>query len=154
MTRSAKLRNDIRRAGVPIAEIARRAGISITTLHSFVSKDGAEMRASNFEKVASVVADMKAGSSTPAARPREVREEGAAFDAGDLVRLEIAVGCRAVAALRKTGQDVEAIARVGAEKALKEAEAKAWAEANREATDAYNKWIEKHGTLAEQLGLI
>ena len=38
--------------------------------------------------------------------------------------------------LEKHGVDVEAVARSGAEKALKEAEAKAWADANREAIEA------------------
>jgi post-segregation antitoxin (ccd killing protein) len=56
--------------------------------------------------------------------------------------------------LKESGVDIEAVAREGAARALKEAEAHARSNANREAINAYNAWIDKHGTLAEQLGLI
>lgn len=85
---------------------------------------------------------------------RSVREEGVAFETKPVLSIEIPIAADQARVLRTAGVDVEAVARAGAEKALKEAEAKAWAEANREAIDAYNVWIDKHGTLAEQLGMI
>lgn len=152
MTSSTKLRSEIKRSGLPLAEVARRAGVRLTTLHSFVSKDGAEMRASTFEKVKAALEELNA--TAPDKRTRGVREDAAAFDAGEHMRVEIAVTQGLLKTLRDRGIDAAAVARAGAEKALKEAEAKAWAEANRAAIDAYNVWIDKHGTLAEQFGMI
>jgi antitoxin CcdA len=85
---------------------------------------------------------------------RNVREESATFEAGEFMAIEIPIDLERLKGLRAQGVDVEGVARAGAERALKEAEARAWAEANREAIEASNRWIEKHGTLAEQLGLI
>ena len=151
MSQSSRLRNQIRKSELPLAEIARRAGISVTTLHSFVSKEGAEMRASNFEKVARVVGSLEA---RPGAFRQGISEEAAGFGHSSSVTVEIGLPSDRATLLRNSGVDIAATARAGAEKALKEAEARAWADANREAIDAANAWIEKHGTLAEQLGLI
>ncbi len=90
--------------------------------------------------------------STP--RKRGVREDAAAFDGASRLTIDVTIPPERAKALRDSGADISAIARAGAEKALKEAEAKAWAEANREAIEASNAWIEKHGTFAEQFGLI
>lgn len=87
-------------------------------------------------------------------RPRSLREDAAAFGDAAKLTIELRLSSRQERFLREGGIDIAAIARAGAEKAIKTAEAKAWAEANREAIDAYNAWIDKHGTLAEQLGLI
>jgi len=139
-------------SGMALAEIARRAGIALTTLHAFVSKPGAEMRASNYEKVAAALASLNEASS-PAAR-RGVREDPAAFAAGKNIAISVAIPAEIAANLQKSGIDIEEVARKGAEKALMEANAHLWREANAEAIEASNRWIEKHGTLAEQLGLI
>jgi antitoxin CcdA len=152
MVSQSQLRKDIRRSGASLAEISRRAGVALTTLHSFMSRDGSEMRASNFTKVADAFVSLM--TEAPRDRARGLREDSAAFESAARMTVEIPVTEALMKTLRDGGHDVEAIARAGAEKALKEAEAKAWAEANREAIDAYNKWIAKHGTLAEQLGLI
>lgn len=152
MTSSTKLRSDIKHSGLSLAEVARRAGVSLTTLHSFVSKDSAEMRASTFEKVKAALAELN--TTAPEKQTRGVREDSATFDANKHVRVEVAVTQDLLKTLRDRGVDAAAVARTGAEKALKEAEAKAWAEANRNAIDAYNVWIDKHGTLAEQFGTI
>lgn len=94
------------------------------------------------------------GLSEPRARKRDVREDAEPFVSGEQVTISVAVSADQARTLQKAGADVEALARSGAERAIKEAEAKAWAAANREAIEASNAWIEKHGTLAEQLGLI
>jgi antitoxin CcdA len=87
-------------------------------------------------------------------RGRGVREEAAEFEAGSPLTVHVSVAADQAGLLKRQGVDIEAVARAGAQKALKEAEARAWADSNREAIDAYNAWIDKHGTLAEQLGLI
>lgn len=87
-------------------------------------------------------------------RKRELREDAASFGGALRLTVDVSLPPERAKTLQDSGADIEAIARAGAEKALKEAEAKAWAEANREAIAAANAWIEKHGTLAEQLGLI
>jgi post-segregation antitoxin (ccd killing protein) len=83
-----------------------------------------------------------------------VREDSQPFGDGKQLTIEVPVSAGQSRLLQEHGVDIEAVARAGATKAIKEAEARAWAEANREAIDAYNAWIKKHGTLAEQLGLI
>jgi antitoxin CcdA len=85
---------------------------------------------------------------------RGVREDAEPFAGAEQLTIELSVSAEQSRLLQKHGVNIEAIARTGAEKALKEAEARAWADANREAIEASNRWIEKHGTLAEQLGLI
>ncbi len=94
------------------------------------------------------------GLSESKVRKRDLREDAASFDDASRLTVDITLPPERAKALRDSGADINAIARAGAEKALKEAEAKAWAEANREAIEASNAWIEKHGTFAEQLGLI
>jgi post-segregation antitoxin (ccd killing protein) len=152
MSNSTKLRRDIKASGIALAEIARQAGVALTTLHTFVRKEGAEMRASNFERVTAALAGLKAEmSSSPA---RGMREDTASFDAGQRVAVEVIVTAEQARLLEGSGVDIKTVAHAGAEKAIKEAEARAWAEANREAIEASKAWIEKHGTFAEQLGLI
>jgi transcriptional regulator with XRE-family HTH domain len=87
-------------------------------------------------------------------RSRGVREEAEPFGSKGEIEIQVAVSADQSRFLKKQGIDIEAVARAGAERALKEAEARAWADANREAIEASNRWIEKHGTLAEQLGII
>jgi len=110
------------------------------------------MRASNFEKVAAALASLK----NPRRRSgrRGVGEDAAAFDNGEEITMKVRITADQARVLRGSGMDIEALAQAGAEKALKEAEVRAWKEANHEALEASNRWIEKHGTLAEQLGLI
>ena len=152
MTASSKLRDEIEASGFTLAEIARRADIALTTLHTFVSKDGAEMRTSNFEKVSAALANLRSEASKR--RPKGVHEDTATYAAGDRISVTVAITPDQAQAFDRGGVNVEAVVRAGAETALKEAEAKVWADANRDAIDSYNKWIEKHGTLAGQLGLI
>ncbi len=76
------------------------------------------------------------------------------FAASEQLTISLTVSADQARVLRDAGADAKSIARAGAERALREAEAKAWADANREAIDASNAWIEKYGTFAEQLGLI
>jgi post-segregation antitoxin (ccd killing protein)/DNA-binding transcriptional regulator YdaS (Cro superfamily) len=83
-----------------------------------------------------------------------VREDAASFGAHSPLIVEVPFPPEREKLLRDGGIDAAAIARAGAEKALKEAEAKAWAKGNREAIEASTAWIEKHGTLADQLGLV
>lgn len=94
------------------------------------------------------------GVSEPAERMRGVREDTAVFAASEQLTISLTVSADQARVLRDAGADAKSIARAGAERALREAEAKAWADANREAIDASNAWIEKYGTFAEQLGLI
>jgi transcriptional regulator with XRE-family HTH domain len=94
------------------------------------------------------------GLSEPRARRRGVREDAESFVGGEQLTISLTVPADQARTLQRAGADLQAVARDGAAKALKEAEAKAWAEANREAIEASSAWIEKHGTLAEQLGLI
>ncbi len=94
------------------------------------------------------------GLSESPARQRGVREDAASFAVSEQVTISLIVSADQARALRDAGADAKSIARAGAERALKEAEAKAWADANREAIEASNAWIEKYGTFAEQLGLI
>lgn len=154
MTTSARLKSAIRSSGLKLKAIADRAGVPQQTLHTFMSKAAAEMRASNLEKVAAAFAALTAEAQLPRKRNRGVRETGENYAGAD--QLVVAVPLRPEQAryLQEHGVDAEAVARAGAEKALKEAEAQAWREANRDAIAAYNAWIAKHGTLAEQLGLI
>lgn len=56
--------------------------------------------------------------------------------------------------IREYVLDVEAVAREAGLKAIRAAYKAAWGEANRDAIEAYNKWIAEHGTFAEQMGLI
>jgi post-segregation antitoxin (ccd killing protein) len=94
------------------------------------------------------------GLDEPKPRRRGVREDAASFDGASRLTVEVMLPPERAKLLKDSGADITAIARAGADRALKEAEAKAWAEANREAIEASNAWIEKHGTFAEQLGLI
>lgn len=92
------------------------------------------------------------GLSEPKPRKSGLSEDAATFNDASRLTVDVALPSEPAKALKDDGIDVEAVARAGSEKALKEA--KAWAEANREAIEASNAWIEKHGTFAEQLGLI
>jgi transcriptional regulator with XRE-family HTH domain len=94
------------------------------------------------------------GLTEPKTHKRGLREDAAGFDGSSRLTIEVPLPAERAKVLKDSGVDIQAIARAGAEKALKEAETKVWAEANREAIDAYNIWIEKHGTLAEQFGMI
>ena len=154
MSRSTILRREIRKSEIALADIARRAGVPLTTLHTFVHKEGSEMRASNFEKVAGAFAALGGATVKTARASRAVREEPAPFEPGGQIAVTIDIRTEELETLRHFGIDIEAVARHGATQALKEAQARAWREANREAIEASIAWIEKHGTLAEQLGLI
>lgn len=111
------------------------------------------MRASTFERVASAFAELKAGigDSKPS---RNVREDATAF--ADAARLNISIAVPAFLQndIKMLAIDAETIAREGALRALKEAASAAWLETNREAIEQNRRHIEKHGTFAEQMGLI
>lgn len=85
---------------------------------------------------------------------RDVSEDDVAFEAQSRLTIDVLVSTDQAQLFRKHSIDIETVARAGAEKAIREAQATAWAEANREAIEDSRRWIEKHGTLAEQLGLI
>ena len=87
-------------------------------------------------------------------RARDMREETAAFQAKEALTVEVTLPAAQRKELQTLGIDVETVAREGARRAITEAHAAAWRDANREAIDAYNKWIAEHGALAEQFGLI
>ena len=87
-------------------------------------------------------------------RRRSVREDSVNYQAAESVSVDVPLSTQQRQDLIALSIDIEAVARAGAQKALAEAHSKVWAEANRDAIDAYNVWIEKHGTLAEQFGTI
>jgi transcriptional regulator with XRE-family HTH domain len=101
-----------------------------------------------------VTASSLLGLDEPTKRVRGVREESQAFASSPVITIQVPVPPEQAKLLRDSGIAAAKVARAGAQKALKEAEAKAWADANRDAIEASNAWIEKYGTFAEQLGLI
>jgi len=152
------LRDWRKKNGVALADISEAEGVSIGHLshlergEKIWSVDLAK-RIEAFTR-GEVTAASLLGLADPKTRKRSLREDAASFDGAPRLTIEVPLPAERAKALRDSGADINAIARAGAEKALKEAEAKAWAEANREAIEASNAWIEKHGTLAQQLGLI
>lgn len=76
------------------------------------------------------------------------------YQATETVFVELAFSTQQMQDIVDLGIDIEAVARKGAQTALAKAHSEAWRDANKDAIAAYNKWIKKHGTLAEQLGLI
>ncbi len=144
--------------GLSADELGSRVGCAASTLVSY--ENGTRRpRPDVAQRIESVTGGQVSaasllGLSEPRRRKRSVREEAASFAAGEQLTISLTVSADQAGVLRRAGADVEAVARAGAEKALKETEARAWAEANREAIEASNRWIAKHGTLAEQLGLI
>ncbi len=139
-------------------DLASRVGVAASTLVSY--ENGTRRpRADVAQRIEAVTggavsAASLLGLSEHRARKRGVREDAESFISGEQVTISLTVSADQARTLQRAGANVQAVARGGAAKALKEAEAKAWAEANREAIEAYNAWIKKHGTLAEQLGLI
>jgi post-segregation antitoxin (ccd killing protein) len=87
-------------------------------------------------------------------RSLSVREDAALYQPDEKIMVELPLSSTQQAELKGLGVDIASVAQRGALQALKEARARAWREANQEAIEASNRWIEKHGTLAEQLGLI
>ncbi len=145
--------------GLQTDEAATRLGIRPSTLAAY-EKGARRPRAEVAKRIETVTGGAVSAASLLGLAEempstwRGVREEAAAFESAPQPTIEIAISRDQAERLRAAGIDAVAIARVGAEKALKEAEARAWAEANREAIEASSAWIEKHGTFAEQLGLV
>ncbi len=83
-----------------------------------------------------------------------MREEGAVYDAGETLLVRVTLSAEERQTLQVRGVDIQAVAREGAEDAIRRAADESWRAANTDAIDAYNAWIEKHGTIAEQIGLI
>lgn len=110
-------------------------------------------RIENFTR-GEVTAASLLGLSESRTRQTILREDAEFFNSGGQLTISLTVTADQARLLDSHGADVKAVARAGAEKAIKEAEAKAWGAANREAIEASNAWIGKHGTFAEQLGLI
>ncbi len=143
---------------VPAEDLAERCGIAGSTLYRYengIRRPRPEM-ALRIEAATrgALTAASLLGLAEFKPRKHGVREDAASFGGHFLPTLEVPFPPEREKLLRDGGIDATAIARAGAGKALKEAEAKAWAEANREAIEASNAWIEKHGTLAEQFGLV
>jgi post-segregation antitoxin (ccd killing protein) len=138
-----------------VARAVRASAMSISRIEKGAQRPSPELakRIEAYTKGA-VTAAALLGIEETRKRSRGVREDGEAFGGAEKITIAVAVSADQARLLQKHGVDVEAIARAGAEKAVKEAEARTWAEANKEAIAAYNAWIDKHGTLAEQLGLI
>lgn len=94
------------------------------------------------------------GLTSSTGRRRGVGEDAPDFKAGGYVTISIAVSAETADILKKARVDIEKTARKGAEQAIKDAQAQAWRAANAGAIEASKHWVEKHGTLAQQLGLI
>jgi transcriptional regulator with XRE-family HTH domain len=137
-------------------ELARRIGIAGSTLMGY--ENGTRRpKAKTAQKIETITKGAVSAASLlglTSRTVRGVREEAEPFVEAEQLTIEVPVSAGQSRLLQEQGVDIEAVARTGAKKAIREAEARAWAEANREAIDAYNAWIKKHGTLAEQLGLI
>lgn len=151
MASSATLRKQIRASGLTLTEIAARAGIAVTTLHTFMSKKDAEMRASNHQKVAKALIDLTTNNEKATPR-RELREEGSAFAAQKHLTVSIPV-TSGIEMARELGLDVEAIAANGATEAVRDAARKAFREKYKSQFAAKAAFIEEHGTFAEQVGI-
>lgn len=151
-----KLRDWRKAKQLSAEDLGARVGVAASTLVSY--ENGTRRpRADVAQRIeaatgGAVSAVSLLGLSEP--RKRDFREDAESFVAGEEVTIHFTLSANQARLLEGAGADVKAVARAGAEKAVKEAEAKAWADANREAIEAANVWIEKHGTLAQQLGLI
>jgi transcriptional regulator with XRE-family HTH domain len=148
---------DWRRAQRLSAEdLGARVGVAASTLVSY--ENGTRRpRADVAQRIEAVTGGaVSAASLLGLSEPRRggLREDAESYVAAEEVTIHFTLSADQARLFESVGADVKAVVRAGAEKALKEAEAKAWAEANREAIEAANVWIEKHGTLAQQLGLI
>lgn len=151
MTTSAQLRKRIRASGLALTDIAARAGIAVTTLHSFMSKKGAEMRTSNYDKVVKALAELTTSKGHDAPR-RELREEGSSFAAQKHVTVSIPVTTAIEMAL-ELGLDIEVIAAAGAAEAVRDAAKEAFREKYKSQFAAKAAFIEEHGTFAQQVGI-
>ena len=153
-----KLRDWRKKADVSVYELAFRCGVAASTVYGYENGSrtpGPEI-AQKIEAITkgSVSAASLVGLTSSRSARRGLREEDASYASGGRVSVTVVVTAEQASAFDRSGVDVEAVARAGAEKAIKEAEAKAWVEANREAIESSKAWVEKYGTFAEQLGLI
>jgi len=153
-----KLRDWRKKHGLTQQQVAESLGVTNSAITKY-EKGSQRPRPELAERIESLTCgEVTAASLLGLARPRTaergLREDTAAFITSEEITISFAIPADRAGMLQRAGVDSEAIARAGAEKALKEAEAQAWAAENREAIAAANAWIEKHGTLAEQLGLI
>ena len=117
--------------------------------------------ATNGEVTAASLLGLKESPKTARRASKNLQEDGAAFEhagkpwrAPATLAVEIPLTAGELEDLRKYLPDLDAVAREGALKALRETYKQAWSEANREAIEANARWIEEHGTFAEQMGLI
>lgn len=69
-------------------------------------------------------------------------------------RVNITLDEALVAEAKELGLNLSEIAGAALLEKVRGERNRRWSEENREAIEASNRWIEKHGTLAEQLGLI
>ncbi|MDZ4762387.1 MAG: type II toxin-antitoxin system CcdA family antitoxin [Alphaproteobacteria bacterium] len=69
-------------------------------------------------------------------------------------RVNITLDQALVAEARAYGLNLSEITSAALLESLRAERKRRWSEDNREAIEAKKRWIEKHGTLAEQLGLI
>ena len=153
-----RLRDWRKKAGMSVEAFALRCGVAVSTVYGYENGSrtpGAEI-AQKIEIITkgAVSAASLIGLAPLRSANRGVREDAVSYASDGQVSVTVAVTEDQARMFARNGIDIEAVARAGAEKALKEAEAKAWAEANREAIEASKAWIEKYGTFAEQLGLI
>jgi transcriptional regulator with XRE-family HTH domain len=153
-----KLRDWRKGQGLPLDEVASRIGVAVATLGAY--ENGTRRpRAPTARKIeavtqGAVTAASLLGIEEATQRSRGVREEAVPYRPTETISVQIPVSSQQRQDLIDLGIDIDAIALAGAQKALAEAHSKAWTDRNREAIEAYNAWIDKHGTLAEQLGLI
>lgn len=87
-------------------------------------------------------------------RRKSLREDAAPFGDSGVLNVSVPLPAMLQEDIGALGIDAEAVARDGALRALKEATAAAWREANKDVIEQNRRYIEKHGTFAEQMGLI
>lgn len=138
-----------------LAKVARVSAMSISRIEKSLQRPSTEVAKriearTHGEVTAASLLGLKTEKSTKAS----VREDAAAFDGAAALEISIPLPALLQEDIRALGIDAVAVAREGALRALKEAAASAWREANKDAIEQNRRYIEKHGTFAEQMGLI
>lgn len=87
-------------------------------------------------------------------RSRGVREDARSFEYPSSTNVSVGVSSELAELVERYGLDAPALIAEGGLPRLEEATKQAWADANEDALKATAKYIETHGTPAEQLGLV
>lgn len=138
-----------------VARDVRASAMSISRIEKGRQRPSPELakRIETYTKRAVTAASLL-GLSDRRDRARGVDEEPAIYRDTETVSVDVTLVAQQRQDLVDLGIDIESVARKGAQKALAQAHSEAWREANKDAIAAYNAWIKKYGTFAEQLGLI